>query len=1047
LRIQKIASPSSWTDVFATYNADSNHTISFFIKNPGEKLFFGFGQFEPLLSWIKCRIKHNGVVVWGEEDLLSSPGPGFINDWNQAVAGPNVVEPTGYPPFIFSPPEPGEYIIEFDCPSNWARIKYFDFTVVDTSLTPLQAINGRIWSKNWEFENNTGSLAGLRNTLFILTNDGMVDSVHYASLINCWGYQLNFNQNGCLPPPVAFEQSRKSRNNRYIYPEYRIFFNDPDSTLFPSGIPGSIESGSISVIPDCNGHYTIEYNTSKSGYVQVFIDIDPMPGVQDVDVQIRDSATAGLNSFYWDGLDGTGHQVSQDSTPDIMVTFMNGLTNHPIFNFVEYDTGFIVGLVRPSYIQPIIFWDDSMLPGGSANLDGCISTPTAGCHSIPGNQNNCQGFGIDNTINTWWFSGIPDTLHNASLVTKVPAPDSISGLQSLCYIPNQFYSYSLFPDSLLGASGYEWQLVKDTILIQSWNTPTSILDSVEFPEPGLYYLLGNGVNACGSGDADTILIDVYPSVSANITISASQNTICEGTMVTFAATTASAGSSPVLQWQVNGVNQGNNDSLFTYFPDNSDTVTCILSSSIAQCITNNPDTSNAITMTVNPILPVSISINPSTNPVCEGDMVTFTSSTTNKGNLPVYQWYVNSTPIGTNDSTYTYIPIAGDQIYSMLTSSELCTTNNPATSATITMIVNPLLPVGISISASNNPVCEGLPVTFTATPVNGGVLPAYQWRVNGNNTGTNNPNFTYNPANGDLITCTLTSNAECVTNNPASSNTITMSVGEVPDVSFSVCFDTVTTLDAKPFKLKGGIPLGGTYSGPGVDQVTGYFNPAMAGVGLKTVSYSYTNQYTCSNNATRAISVINPAPFSCGDSLTDIRDNKMYPTIQIGSQCWLAVNLNHGQQISGSSAQRDNCWVEKYCYNDLPANCTQYGALYQWDELMRYEDSAEIQGLCPPGWHVPSETDWNQLFAVYQGNAFAGSPLIYTGYSGFNVLLAGVEFFNQSHSFADFASIMWSSTSHGPYKAWSHGMNEYNYSVSYYPSYRSNAFSVRCVLD
>jgi uncharacterized protein (TIGR02145 family) len=363
------------------------------------------------------------------------------------------------------------------------------------------------------------------------------------------------------------------------------------------------------------------------------------------------------------------------------------------------------------------------------------------------------------------------------------------------------------------------------------------------------------------------------------------------------------------------------------------------------------------------------------------------------------------------------------------------------------MVVNPLLPVEISISAFANPVCEGLPVTFTATPVNGGAMPAYQWQVNGINTGTNNPGFTYTPVDGDLVTCTLTSNAECVTNNPATSNSISMSVGDAPDVNLTVCFDTITTINAKPFKLKGGVPLGGTYSGPGVNQITGYFNPAMAGAGLKTISYSYTNLFNCSNNATRTISVINPTPFTCGDSLTDIRDNKKYPTIQIGSQCWLAVNLNHGQQIGGSSAQRDNCLVEKYCYNNLSSNCTQYGALYQWDELMRYEDAEEIQGLCPPRWHVPSEADWSQLFAVYQGNAFAGSPLLYTGYSGFNVLLAGVEFFNQSHRFVDFASIMWSSTSHGPYKAWSHGLNEYNYSVSYYPSYRSNAFSVRCVLD
>ncbi|MBN1199566.1 MAG: hypothetical protein JXA23_09460 [Bacteroidales bacterium] len=100
--------------------------------------------------------------------------------------------------------------------------------------------------------------------------------------------------------------------------------------------------------------------------------------------------------------------------------------------------------------------------------------------------------------------------------------------------------------------------------------------------------------------------------------------------------------------------------------------------------------SNEIIMTINPKLPVSISISTTENPICEGDAVTFTAFTTNKGMLPVYQWFVNSTPVGTNDSTYTYIPSAGDQVYCLLTSSELCTANNPATSDTVTMSGNPL---------------------------------------------------------------------------------------------------------------------------------------------------------------------------------------------------------------------------------------------------------------------------------------------------------------------------------------------------------------------
>jgi uncharacterized protein (TIGR02145 family) len=97
---------------------------------------------------------------------------------------------------------------------------------------------------------------------------------------------------------------------------------------------------------------------------------------------------------------------------------------------------------------------------------------------------------------------------------------------------------------------------------------------------------------------------------------------------------------------------------------------------------------------------------------------------------------------------------------------------------------------------------------------------------------------------------------------------------------------------------------------------------------------------------------------------------------------------------------------------------------------------------------VPSEAEWTLLFNNYTNNGFAGSALKATGYSGFNALIAGVDFFNRPFSsFGSFAGFYWSSDSHGPSKAWAHGMNSYDPSVSFYPSSRSNAFSVRCVKD
>jgi uncharacterized protein (TIGR02145 family) len=121
--------------------------------------------------------------------------------------------------------------------------------------------------------------------------------------------------------------------------------------------------------------------------------------------------------------------------------------------------------------------------------------------------------------------------------------------------------------------------------------------------------------------------------------------------------------------------------------------------------------------------------------------------------------------------------------------------------------------------------------------------------------------------------------------------------------------------------------------------------------------------------------------------------------------------------------------------------------MYQWDELMHYTITGGAQGVCPPEWHIPTEAEWTTLFNFYISNGFAGSPLKYTGYSGFNALLSGTRFNNVQWDFNNFAIMLWSSTAHFSRKAWAHGMNTFNPSVSYYPSHRNNAFWTRCIKD
>ena len=117
--------------------------------------------------------------------------------------------------------------------------------------------------------------------------------------------------------------------------------------------------------------------------------------------------------------------------------------------------------------------------------------------------------------------------------------------------------------------------------------------------------------------------------------------------------------------------------------------------------------------------------------------------------------------------------------------------------------------------------------------------------------------------------------------------------------------------------------------------------------------------------------------------ILDERDGQVYKTIQIGTQTWMAENLNYdpGQGGSGSSAY-DWSW----CYDDDPSNCAKYGRLYTWAAAM---DSATtycgfgksctathpVQGICPSGWHLPDTTDWHDLIVAAGGQYSAGAKL------------------------------------------------------------------------
>jgi uncharacterized protein (TIGR02145 family) len=344
-------------------------------------------------------------------------------------------------------------------------------------------------------------------------------------------------------------------------------------------------------------------------------------------------------------------------------------------------------------------------------------------------------------------------------------------------------------------------------------------------------------------------------------------------------------------------------------------------------------------------------------------------------------------------------------------------------------------------------VCVGATKHYGVNPTPGST---YRWQINGvtQPSTTHEIDITwiapYTPA-GSPYTLSVQERSSAGCYGEVQSGLVY--VNAAPTVFFVPCFDTLTAVNAKPYKLRGGLPLGGSYSGPGVNTATGMFDPAAGGVGTLPVKYTYMNSVGCPDSATRSIHNYPAVAFSCGAPFTDIRDNRAYPTVAIGAQCWLATNLNYGTSIPSPEVQADNCISEKYCYNNDPANCTGNGGLYQWDELMKYDNTSASQGICPPGWHVPTEPEWMVLFNFYGGPAFAGRPLQDTVSTGFHALPGGVFYQNSAWSFQNMATFFWSSTPANPVKIISHGMNIHDISVSYYESLKNNAFPVRCLRD
>ncbi|MGG5488407.1 HYR domain-containing protein, partial [Gaetbulibacter sp. PBL-D1] len=217
----------------------------------------------------------------------------------------------------------------------------------------------------------------------------------------------------------------------------------------------------------------------------------------------------------------------------------------------------------------------------------------------------------------------------------------------------------------------------------------------------------------------------------------------------------------------------------------------------------------------------SVSISANNNPVCAGEAVTFTATAVNGGATPSYEWFVNGGSVGNNSNTFTTSTLTNNDQVSVEMTSSVSVCAAAVSSNTITMTVNPLLPVTFNLNASANPACNGDNLTFFVTGLtNGGSNPSYQWYVNSNPVGTNTNSYSSSAINnGDIISVSVTSNATCATPIPATES-LTMVINPIPSVTglangsatnITICEGdslTLTGNGATTYTWSNGIPNG-----------------------------------------------------------------------------------------------------------------------------------------------------------------------------------------------------------------------------------------------
>ncbi len=459
------------------------------------------------------------ITCWGDNDQAGATGSGWQNissttaNISTGNTGWNEIANGTYSPYIFDPAAlgcgpfpPGDFYVEF-YQTNYDSeeglyVENFDITVKDASGV---AVDGRVWSNNWGIgikrddpiagQAPSGSFArAFRGAFYVCSEEGFVTKISFDSNsveegFRAGSFNVFFNTTGPMNTGDVITDRQSLEEDISQDPasraELRVFLNDPDEGICPTGEFGDFKSN-LDLLTRCGpSDFCINVTATKPGLFEVLIDIngnsinDGKPEYllayqmddSDISTNPTDPDYIYEACIPWNGEDADGNPVPA-SNLNIKVSYSQGTYNFPVHDAEYNDVGFFVETIRPCPCSacnggacPLdLFYDDSMISDANTlapttELNGCMPS----CHAW--SSGTTSDFGNRNTINTWWYAkrdevDIPFTALPDYFACDVLGDDSVCSEETTIFtasvtaLPSNTTPTDLFTYNWEGPNGF-----------------------------------------------------------------------------------------------------------------------------------------------------------------------------------------------------------------------------------------------------------------------------------------------------------------------------------------------------------------------------------------------------------------------------------------------------------------------------------------------------------------------------------------------------------------------------------------------------------------